>query len=473
MEDFEKALQTISQWMVDYWQHSEKYPVLSQAKPGEIRSALPRQPPLKAESFEEVWKDFEKTVMPGVTHWNHPAFFAYFAITGSPPGILADMVSTTLNVNGMLWKTSPAATELEQVVLDWLRQMVGLPPEFFGVIMDTASVGSLCAMAAARESLGLKIREQGMAGRSDLSRLRIYTSEQAHSSIEKGAIVLGFGKENVRLIPVNAEFQMRPDLLESAIQQDLEMGFIPTCVVATIGTTSTSSVDPVPAIADICKKHGVWLHVDAAYAGSAAILPEKRPLFEGFERADTLLLNPHKWLFTPFDCTAFYTRHPRVLSQAFSLLPEYLKTAEEDVVNFMDYGIQLGRRFRALKLWMVIRMYGVDGLQQTIRKHIALAHDFASWVRSSTQFELMAPAPFSLVCFRAKPAGRTEEETDRANMALMESINRSGEAFLSHTKLNGKVVLRLAIGHMRTEQRHIDRVRQLLEAYQEKPQSYP
>lgn len=463
MDDFEGSAKRLSEWIADYWQNSERYPVLSRVKPGEVRAALPQHPPEKPESFDQVLLDFEQIVLPGVTHWNHPAFFAYFAITGSPPGILADMLSTALNVNGMLWKTCPAATELEQVVLDWLRQMLGLPAGLFGVIMDTASVGSLCAMAAARESLNRKVREDGMAGRADLPRLRIYTSEQAHSSIEKGAIVLGFGQNNVCKIPGNADFQMRADELEKAILRDREQGFVPACVVATIGTTSTTSIDPVPAIADICEKHGVWLHVDAAYAGAAAILPEMRSVLAGCERADTFLFNPHKWLFTPFDCTAFYTRRPEALSAAFSLLPEYLRTGEEGVTNYMDYGIQLGRRFRALKLWMVIRLYGVEGLQQIIRRHLELAREFASWVKTSTRFELMAPVPFSLVCFRARPQGRPEAELDQLNMELMDAVNRTGEAFLSHTRLNGKVTLRLAIGHMRTQRRHIARVWELLQ----------
>src|SRR5262249_29213367 len=372
-DEFSKASIELSRWIAEYWKTSEQYPVLSRVKPGDIRKAIPAYPPTHPETFEAVMQDFSNIILPGVTHWNHPAFYAYFSITGSPPGILADMLSTALNINGMLWKTSPAATELEQVVLDWLRQMLGLPDGWFGIIMDTASVGSLCAMAAARESLAREIGEKGMDGRFDLPQGSIYPSAQSHSSIEEGAIVLGFGQENVRKVEVDSEFRMRPESLEEMIVNDIQNGYLPACVVATVGTTSTSSVDPVPAIADICARHSVWLHVDAAYAGSAAILPEMRWILDGCEHADSFLVNPHKWMFVPFDCTAFYTRRPEILSGAFSLVPEYLRTGEEGITNYMDYGIQLGRRFRALKLWFVIRMYGVEGLQDAIRNHIEMA----------------------------------------------------------------------------------------------------
>jgi aromatic-L-amino-acid decarboxylase len=464
MVDYLKAANRLNEWIADYLENSEKYPVLSQVRPGEIRKALPASPPLEAESFEEVLSDFEKILLPGVTHWNHPAFFAYFAITGSVPGVLGETLSAALNINGMLWKTAPASTELEEVVLDWLRQMLGLPGGLFGILMDTASVGSLCAMAAAREALALGIRERGMAGRSDLPRLRIYTSEQAHSSIEKGAIVLGFGKEGVRQIAVDEEFRMRADSLEHALKEDRSNGWIPCCVVATVGTTSTTSIDPVAAIADICEKQDVWLHVDAAYGGAAAILPEMRYVLDGCNRADSFLLNPHKWLFVPFDCTAFYTRKPDILARAFSLVPEYLRTPEDTTIrNFMDYGVQLGRRFRALKLWMVLRMYGVHGLQEALRGHIELAHEFTSWIDQSPDFERMASVPFSLVCFRAHPDGYNEEDLDRFNQDLMNAVNETGEMYLSHTKLNGKVVLRLAIGHIRTERHHVERAWKLLQ----------
>ncbi|MDR7414878.1 MAG: pyridoxal-dependent decarboxylase [Armatimonadota bacterium] len=460
-ELFLQGLERLGRWIADYLDHSERYPVLARVRPGEIREKLPPSPPEDPEPFERIFTDFQEILLPGITHWNHPGFFAYFAITGSAPGVLGEVLCAALNVNGMLWRTCPAATELEEVTLDWLRQLLGLPPRF-GIIMDTASVASLCAMAAARESLGLGIREQGMAGRPDLPRLRIYTSEHAHSSIEKGAIVLGFGQEGVRKIPVDGEFRMRPDALAEAIEEDLRAGWRPAGVVATVGTTSTTSVDPVPEIAEICERYGIWLHVDAAYAGVAAILPEKRHVLAGCERADSLVVNPHKWLTVPIDCSAFYTRRPEVLRRAFSLVPEYLRTPEEDAVNFMDYGIQLGRRFRALKLWMVLRMFGASGLREMVRRHIALAREFAGWVDEDPDFERMAPVPFSTVCFRARPRGVPEEALDALNEQLLEAVNRTGEAYLSHTRLDGRLVLRLAIGHLRTEHRHVRRCWELL-----------
>ncbi|MCI0415757.1 pyridoxal-dependent decarboxylase [bacterium] len=465
MENYRKALQQLEDWMVDYWENSQRYPVLSQVKPGEIIEALPKDPPRTPEPFERVLEDFQKIILPGVTHWNHPNFYAYFAITGSPPGILGDMLSTALNINAMLWKTSPASTELEVVVLDWLRKMLGIPVPLFGIIMDTASIGTFCAMAAARESLDLKIREEGLAGRADLPRFRVYCSEQAHSSDDKAAIALGFGLRGLRKIPVDQEFRMRPDALDRAIEEDRSEGWRPVCVVATVGTTSTTSVDPVPEILDVCRKQNVWLHVDAAYAGPAAILPEKQWILKGCEEADSFLLNPHKWMFVPFDCTAFYTKRPEVLRRTFSLVAEYLRTGEEGTYDFMNYGLQLGRRFRALKLWMVIRMYGVEGIQETLRKHIALAQEFAVWVKDSDDFEMMAPVPFSTVCFRAKPSGYPEEKLNELNENLMHAVNQTGEMYISHTKLHNKITLRLAIGNMRTERAHISRAFELLKSH--------
>lgn len=465
---FAEAAEHLSRWIADYLAGSERYPVLSRARPGQVRDRLPGSPPQDAEPFEAVFEDFQRILLPGITHWNHPSFFAYFAITGSAPGVLGEMLSAALNVNAMLWRTSPAATELEQVTLDWLRQMLGLPPQF-GVIMDTASVATLCAVAAAREALDLGIRTRGMAGRSDLPRLRLYTSEQAHSSVEKAAIVLGLGQEGCRKIPTDREFRMRADALEEAVREDLRAGWRPLAVVATVGTTSTTSVDPVDQVAEVCERYGLWLHVDAAYGGAAAILPEMRWVLRGCERADSFLVNPHKWLFTPIDCTAFYTQRPEVLRRAFSLVPEYLRTPEEDVVNYMDYGVQLGRRFRALKLWMVIRMFGVRGLQEAIRRHLRLAREFASWVDESPDFERMAPVPFSTVCFRYRPPGAPEEELDRRNAQLLESVNATGEAYLSHTVLRGRTTLRLAVGNLRTQRRHVARCWELLQAHARTP----
>jgi aromatic-L-amino-acid decarboxylase len=461
---FASAAAEVVRWIDEYFREAERHPVLAQVRPGQVLERLPAAPPEEPEPFQAVWEDFQRVILPGVTHWNHPAFFAYFAITGSAPGVLGELVSAALNVNAMLWRTCPAATELEQVVLDWLRQMLGLPPQF-GILMDTASVATLCAVAAARESLELGIRTRGMAGRPDLPRLRLYTSEQAHSSVEKAAIVLGFGQEGVRKIPTDAEYRMRPDALEEALREDLRAGWRPACVVATVGTTSTTSVDPVDQIAQVCERYGVWLHVDAAYGGAAAILPEMRWVLHGCERADSFLVNPHKWLFTPIDCTAFYTRRPEALRGAFSLVPEYLQTPVSDAVNFMDYGVQLGRRFRALKLWMVLRMFGVRGLQEALRKHLQLARQFAEWVDSSEEFQRVAPVPFSTVCFRHRAPGLSLEEANRFNERLLEAVNATGQAYLSHTVLRGQYVLRLAVGNLRTELRHVRRCWELLQEH--------
>jgi aromatic-L-amino-acid decarboxylase len=471
IESFRRDGHRLIDWIAEYLAHPERYPVLAQVEPGEVKRALSKEPPEKPEPLEAILRDVEETIVPGLTHWNHPGFFAYFAISGSGPGILGELLSAAFNVNAMLWRTAPAATELEELVLDWLRQLLGLPPEFMGLINDTASVSSLCAIAAAREALGLRIREEGLTGRPNLPRLRLYTSEQAHSSIEKAAIVLGLGQAGVKKIAVDEEFRLRSEALEAAIKEDLKAGWKPFCVVATVGTTSTTSVDPVPDIAEICERYKLWLHVDAAYAGAAAILPEKRWALAGCERADSIVVNPHKWLFVPIDCSAFYCRHPRVLRQAFSLVPEYLRTPEEDRVrNFMDYGIQLGRRFRALKLWMVLRAFGSEGLRQHLRAHIALAQRFQAWTEASPDFELLAPVAFSVVCFRNRPAGlpagpEAEAYLNQLNESILESVNRTGEVFLSHTKLNGKFTLRLAIGHLGTTEAHLRRAWELLQEH--------
>jgi aromatic-L-amino-acid decarboxylase len=470
-ESFRRDGHRLIDWIAEYLAHPERYPVLAQVEPGQVERALSKEPPEKPEPLEAILQDVEKIIVPGLTHWNHPGFFAYFAITGSGPGILGELLSAAFNVNAMLWRTAPAATELEELVLDWLRQLLGLPREFMGLINDTASVSSLCAIAAAREALDLRIREEGLAGRPELPRLRLYTSEQAHSSIEKAAIVLGLGQAGVKKIAVDEEFRLRSQGLEAAIKDDLKAGCKPLCVVATVGTTSTTSVDPVPEIADICERYKLWLHVDAAYAGAAAILPEKRWALAGCERADSIVVNPHKWLFVPIDCSAFYCRHPSILRQAFSLVPEYLRTSEEDRVrNLMDYGIQLGRRFRALKLWMVLRAFGSEGLRQSLRSHIALAERFQGWMGASPDFELLAPVPFSVVCFRSRPQGlpacpETEAYLNRLNEKTLEAVNGTGEVFLSHTKINGKFTLRLAIGNLGTTEAHVRRAWELLQEH--------
>src|SRR5215469_14435422 len=444
-------------WIADYLGHVGEYPVLARTAPGDIRHALPEKPPVEPESMEAILADFERIIMPGITHWNSPGFLAYFGITGSGPGILGEMLSGALNINAMLWRTSPAATELEQVTLDWLRRMLGLPSPLFGVINDTASSGTLYALASAREALPLHIRQQGMAGRANVPRLRYYASQEAHSSVEKAGIVLGVGQAGLRKIGVDREFRMDVGQLEQALQEDLAAGWLPFAVVATVGTTSTTSVDPVPQIADICERYGLWLHVDGAYGGAAAIDLAMRWTLAGCERADTLIVNPHKWLFTPIDCSVFYTRRPDVVKAAFSLVPEYLRNTETtDVPNLMDYGTSLGRRFRSLKLWMILRYFGQEGLATRIREHIRLGQLFAQWVDESPYFERLAPTPFSTVCFRAHPQGVADEgKLESLNEQIMNRINATGHFFLSHTKLHGKYTMRVAIGNLRTTEQHV------------------
>ena len=455
---FKKSAYQAVDWIAEYLEHTNAYPVMAQTKPADVKSRLPKSAPEKPERFDQVMTDFERILLPGITHWNHSRFFAYFAISGSYAGVIGEMLSSALNVNTMLWRASPAATELEETVLDWLRQMLGLPEEFEGVINDTASVSSLNAIAAAREAAGLHIREKGMAGRGELPRLRIYASEEAHSSIEKAAIVLGFGQEGIRKIRTDDSFRMDARSLNEAIRNDLDDGIRPICVIPTIGTTSTTSIDPVAEISEICREHGVWMHVDAAYAGSAAILPEMRTLFTGWEKADSIVVNPHKWLFTQLDCSALYCRRPETLKRAFSLVPEYLRTTEEgDFKNFMDYGISLGRRFRALKLWMVIRSLGREGIANAISDHISYARKLADIIQADGNFQLLAPVPFSTLAFRfcpkklAKSDGTwSNSEINNLNERLLNAVNQTGKAFLSHTKLRDKFAIRMVIGNIKT-----------------------
>lgn len=467
-DQFRASAHQLVEWIAEYLEHPERYPVLSQVEPGEIRAALPTSAPRDGESLERIIDDFERIIVPGITHWNHPGFLAYFSISASVPGILGEMLAAALDTNAMLWKTSPAATELELTVLDWLREAIGISTPMFGIINDTASISTMLALAAARqqvsEAMGLDLRERGLAGRTDVGVLRVYCSSQAHSSVDKGAITLGYGHQNVVHIDVDDQFRMRADQLEKAIAEDRARGYIPVAVVATVGTTSTTSVDPVPAIADLCARERVWLHVDASYAGVVGLVPELRHHLDGVDRADSLVVNPHKWLFTPVDCSAFWVKDQALLKRTFSLVPEYLVTghAPDEVVNLMDYGVQLGRRFRALKLWMVIRAFGVDGLAARIREHVRLAQEFASWVEAEPGWEIMAPHPFSTVCFRYAPAGLSPEETDALNQRTMDAANASGEAFISHTRLVGRLVLRVAIGNVRSDEASVERVWQSL-----------
>ena len=469
-DDFRRHGYEIVDWIADYFADIDTYPVLSQVEPDWLKSQLPRSAPEAGEDFGDVIADLDRLILPAVTHWNHPNFHGLFSTSTSSVGVFGEMLAAAFDMKAMLWRTSPVSTELEDVVLDWLGQMMNLPEHFEGIIYDTASVSTMHAIAAARERAGLDIRELGMTGRADLPLLRVYCSEHVHSSIDKSCITLGLGTRSLRKIAVNERFEMIPEALAEAIDAEIEAGYIPICVIPTIGTTSSSSVDPVDAVADICAKHGIWLHVDAAYAGSAAIVPEMQHYFRGWERADSIVVNPHKWLFTPFDLSVLYCRDLGDMKQAFSLVPEYLKTSDESSVkNGMDYGIQLGRRFRALKLWFVIRYFGREGLIDRIREHCRLARLFASWVEESGSFEMLAPVPFALVCFRACP--KDVDDLDALNERIMNDINASGEAYLSHTKLDGKFTLRLSVGSIRVEEKHLVKVWELLVKAVEEPRN--
>ncbi|NUM43076.1 MAG: aspartate aminotransferase family protein [Anaerolineales bacterium] len=435
-------------WIADYYEQIETYPVLSQVKPGEIRAGLPANPPAQGEPFPDILADVN-TLLPGITHWQSPNFFAYFPANASGPAILGDLLSSGLGVQGMLWATSPAATELETHVLDWLVDMLGLPQKFKGngVLQDTASSASLTALLAARErATNYQTNKQGCDGK-----LTAYTSTQTHSSVEKAMGIAGMGRANLRLIPTDENFAMRVDALAARVAEDRAAGLTPCFVTATIGTTSSNALDPIRAIGEFCRAEGLWLHVDAAMSGTAALCPEFRYTHDGVELADSYLFNPHKWMFTNFDCNVFFVADHTALINTLSILPEYLKnqaTQSGAVYDYRDWHIQLGRRFRSLKLWFVIRHYGVEGLQYHVRQHVALAQQFADWVRAHPDFELAAPAPLNLVCFRHK-AG------DAFNRALLDNLNQSGELYLTHTVLDGKFTLRMCIGQTNTEERHV------------------
>jgi aromatic-L-amino-acid decarboxylase len=456
MSDFRDYGHKLVDWVADYLESPERYPVLSSLQPNDIIDSLPAHGPEQGESLDRIIEDFERIILPGITHWNHPRFLAFFANTSSPPAVLAELLAAALNANGILWKTSPAVTELEVVTLGWLLHWFGLPGvgsknAWFGMILDTASTSTLHAIAAARVAIAPETRDSGAP-----HGLVVYTSEQAHSSVEKGAMALGFGRTNVRHIGTDAEFRMRPDLLAAAITHDRAAGLTPCCIVATVGTTSTTSIDPVPAIADIAAQEGIWLHVDTAYAGSAAIVPEFRWILDGCDRADSLVFNPHKWLMVPVDCSVLYCRHPEVLRQAFSLVPEILRTTDGGL-NMMDFGIPLGRRFRSLKLWFVLRYYGHEGLAQIIREQVRMTHQLRDRIAADPRFEICAPTPLSVICFR-------QRGSDDANRLLLDGINGSGRFFLSATVLNDRYVLRIAIGNMLTTQTTLDELWSLLDA---------
>jgi aromatic-L-amino-acid decarboxylase len=463
-DQFRKHAHEMVDWIADYLDNAEEYPVLSRSRPGEIRSQLPDHPPESGEPMDRILADFRNIVLPGVTHWNHPRFFAYFPANNSGPSILGEMLSAALGTNAMLWQTSPAATELEEQVMQWLGEMIGLeekaPGQFQGVIQDTASTATLCALVCAREkATSGAVNAAGCDGLAGAGALRIYTSSEAHSSVVKGAKIAGLGRENVVLIQVDDHLRMDAGDLGAQIETDLATGLIPCCVVGTVGTTGSTSVDPLPEIGRLARKYDLWFHVDAALAGSAAICPEYRWIMEGIELADSLVFNPHKWLLTNFDCSAYFVKDPDHLVRTMAINPEYLKTdPDERVNNFRDWGIPLGRRFRALKLWFVLRSYGVEGLQRLIHDHIQLAHEFASWIEESPSWELLAPVPLNTVCFRCLPEGwqgMDDEQVDKVNKDLMDRVNAEGTIYLTHTRLLGKFTLRLAVGQTSTRREHV------------------
>jgi len=438
-------------WVTDYFSQLEAYPVCSRVKPGEIRDKLPSEPPIRGESMDKIFQDFKEVILPGITHWQHPSWFAYFPAANSPPSILAELLTAGIGAQCMIWQTSPVAAELEEHVLEWLRQMLGLPEGMAGVIQDTASTATLVALLTAREkATNFEANQKGLR-----KPLVVYASEETHSSIEKGVKIAAYGKENLRYISTDDSFAMIPSALEEAVEKDKKRGLQPACVVATLGTTSSTAVDPLGPIGEICQRHKLWLHVDAAFAGTAALLPEKKWILDGVENADSFVFNPHKWMLTNFDCSAYYVKDPADLIRTFEIHPEYLKTGlDKQVKNFRDWGIQLGRRFRALKLWFVIRSYGVEGLRKIVGEHIRLAQMFKGWVEEHEKFELMAPVEFSLVCFRLND-GRGEDALDGLNRKFLESLNQTGRVFLTHTALKGKFTVRLAIASRLTEERHV------------------
>ena len=450
----------VSDWIADYLAGVGDMPVFPSVRPGDLTAALPAEPPARGEPMERVLDDFRRLVVPGITHWNHPAFFGYFSVSASGPGILGEMLAAALNVNAMVWRSSPAATELEDVTTAWLRVLLGLPATFEGVINDTASSSSLYALAAAREVAYPESHRAGMFG---LRPGRIYASEHAHSSVEKAALTLGFGQDGFRKIPTDPYFRMDVEELARALREDVDAGLQPVAVVPTLGTTSTASVDPVADVVALAREHGAWVHVDAAYGGPAAIVPELRPLFEGWEGADSIVVNPHKWLFTPIDCSVLYCRRPQALVRAFSIVPEYLTSSELAASrSLMDYGVSLGRRFRSLKLWFVLRYFGREGLEDRIREHVDLAKALAGWIEDTPGWTVVAPVDLGLVAFRFAPDEVVGEEADRLNHRIMERVNASGEAFLTHTALGGRTTLRIAVGNVKTTQAHVARTWTLL-----------
>lgn len=461
-EEFRKHAHELVDWMADYLDEIESYPVKSQVKPGEILDKLPDHPPVQGESFDAIFRDFHDVIIPGITHWQHPKFFAYFPANSSRISVLAEMLTATIGAQCMSWATSPAATELEDRVMMWLRDMTGLPDTFTGVIQDTASTATICALLTAREK-----KSEFATNRRGLSsehKYTVYCSSESHSSIEKAVKVIGLGSDNLVKLPVDDTYAIATGRLHNQIEDDIEKGYIPLAVIAALGTTGSTAVDPLKKIADITSRYSLWLHVDAAYAGTALLLPEYRWMIEGIKHVDSFVFNPHKWMFTNFDCSAYFVKDPGALVRTFEILPEYLKTNEEEAVkNYRDWGLQLGRRFRALKLWFVIRHYGVEGLQQKIRQHISMAQEFARTIDHSTEFELMAPVPLNTICFRFRPPGLDDPVVvNRMNEELLNHLNASGKMFVTHTRLDGAYVIRLVIGQTEVRQKHIEEAWELI-----------
>jgi aromatic-L-amino-acid decarboxylase len=454
-EEFRRHAHAFVDWMADYLRDVERYPVRAQVKPGEIAAGLPLTPPADGEPIEAIFEDFRARILPGITHWQHPSFFAYFPANSSPPSLLAEMLTATLGAQCMLWQTSPAATEMETRVLDWLRQMIGLPEGFAGVIQDSASSAILCALLTAREkATGWRANEEGLGA---VERLTVYCSGETHSATEKDAKVAGIGRKNIRKIAVDDRFALRPEALEAAIRADLAEGARPACVVASLGTTGVGAMDPLRPIGEICRRYGVWLHVDAAWAGSALVLPEHRGMLDGIEHVDSFVFNPHKWMFTNFDCSAHYVRDPDALVRTLEILPEFLKTRERSqVIDYRDWSVPLGRRFRALKLWFVLRAYGVRGIQAAIAAHIEHARALEGWIQAAPDFELLAPRSLALLNFRYRPAGLTAEALDTLNARLLEALNDSGELYLTQNRVRGAFSIRFSIGQTATERRHVE-----------------
>ena len=470
-EIFRKELHRLADWIADYRENLETLRVAPDAKPGAIQAALPAEPPEQAEPLEKIFADIDRVIVPGMVNWGHPMFLGYFGWTTTAPGILGEIITAPLNVNAMTWRTCPAATELETVVVNWLRQWLLLPNEFGGVVYDTASVGIMHALAAAREEAAPATRKLGLSGRPDVPRFRVYASDQAHSSAEKAAIALGLGEENVQRVPSDRDFRMNVAELRELIARDQREKFKPLAVIATVGTTSTASVDPVKEIVDLCREQKIWLHVDGAYGGGLALLPECKWVTAGWNEADSVIINPHKMLFVPLDFSVLYVRDLERLRRVFALVPEYLRgdTVQAEK-NYMDYGIQLGRRFRALKAWMVFRAFGHAGMCTRIREHLRLAHLLAEWIQGDNRFELAAPVVMPVVCFRfvgstvagvadggprSATAATMNEKIETLNSAIVERINASGRAYLTQTKLRGRTVMRIGLGNVLTTEQHL------------------